>query len=297
MPYSNGPYTKALAGLVAFPGLLELFSIVLGVKPNALLCLSERNIRALDSYCSLHGLSFFVSDRLWKPLNTEVEYVNACIEVSTSNSQLERNALRYVFVSVDDYELDAYRKFDNESTIDHYKLGKLLHYPECCINFFTSNWELALDLHDGDLTPLLVKTAPLNCQFSKWANYFLDYLGLPIISHFPCSLDCKATIRQTKSMMFTLSQAMPELASHLNNMLNWPVLYSPQYGLAFVTQWKQRESTEVSCSSAVFPYDSRWEPILKEFNNIQHMDLREIGLWDAEGNSMKILDGRLLRWS
>ena len=93
------------------------------------------------------------------------------------------------------------------------KAGELLGIPECCRRWFAENWALCAQHLAGDLA-----YCSLKCQLTSGivtipaiTNPYAVYLGGSLLSHFPCSPLCNATMLAANQRRSALSGIAPEL--------------------------------------------------------------------------------------
>lgn len=93
------------------------------------------------------------------------------------------------------------------------KAGELLGIPECCRRWFAENWGLCVEEQEGDLAYYCLKNQLMGEAISIPAatNPYAVYLGGSLLSHFPCSPMCKATMFIAEQRRFALSNIAPRL--------------------------------------------------------------------------------------
>jgi hypothetical protein len=124
------------------------------------------------------------------------------------------------------------------------KVGEILGYPECCVNFY-------IDIHKnlmkkGNLccteSFLNTKSKPnfhtnnifnfnskISGQVEKLrtvqqlnkTDEFMDYF---LISHIPCSYDCKESVKMGRDVLRILKAELPEFANEIASALKHPFL-------------------------------------------------------------------------
>lgn len=97
------------------------------------------------------------------------------------------------------------------------KAGQLLGIPECCRRWFAENWERCVQELQGDLAFCCLKSQLTDRIVSIPAstNPYAVYLGGGLLSHFPCSPLCKATMFAVDQRRFALSGLAPELLARV----------------------------------------------------------------------------------
>jgi len=112
---------------------------------------------------------------------------------------------------------------------DNEAIGALLGYPRCCIE--------ANLIYDGLRYNDYVRVARVSARFDWRLNIFIggwtDRHGrqMQLASHFPCSLDCAASIAQADRRLALLDAHMPDLARMLRDAASMPVLLHDDSGL------------------------------------------------------------------
>lgn len=132
-----------------------------------------------------------------------------------------------VYISKDPAKADEAHRA--ERAIDHTTLGKLLGYPECCIKFFTFNYEKARVMHD-DYTLLALERTALE-KYAWQLNTSLRYLDLSLLSHFPCSYQCAYSLDMAKRFAERIRRCAPHLYDDLISGLPTAVLYDNETGV------------------------------------------------------------------
>ncbi|MBR9681071.1 MAG: DUF483 domain-containing protein [Candidatus Altiarchaeota archaeon] len=84
---------------------------------------------------------------------------------------------------------------------DMVKTGKLLGYPDCCIDFWKA---LSTGNFEKDILNKLKTSIQNTKNFSSYLNIFS--MGNRIISHNPCSFDCKNSLYVAKQLINILKK-------------------------------------------------------------------------------------------
>jgi len=87
------------------------------------------------------------------------------------------------------------------------KAGELLGIPECCRRWFAANWEVCVKELEGDLAYCCLKGLLIGGMVSipSATNPYAIYLGGSLLSHFPCSPLCGATMAAAEQRRLALS--------------------------------------------------------------------------------------------
>lgn len=113
-----------------------------------------------------------------------------------------------------------------EKKSDHAAMGKMLGYPECCVEYFKENFHKNYDpvwLNHNDVP-----------DGEPVANILLRYFGLRIVSHLACSPYCKQTIKVGKKRIELMRKMDPESTEWLLGFLSSPMTWNSYHGVVEV---------------------------------------------------------------
>jgi hypothetical protein len=122
---------------------------------------------------------------------------------------------------------------------DRIKLGILLGYPKCCVEYFcrTLGKEKTISSFINTKSKpsfycnnLFVYDSKLESEnsisfFNSNRTKLDQYSHLFLIRHVPCSYDCKESINLGRKTLSFLKKEKPEIASNIINALKRPVIY------------------------------------------------------------------------
>ncbi len=109
--------------------------------------------------------------------------------------------------------------------------GRLLGYPECCIQAYVAGRSKGHDRTACSVSSLGPFPSLLNPALQP-----LYGIGSPIF-HFPCSLTCAKSLALAQSRLADLATAAPS-ASRLAALGAGLAIYGPTLGIALVTKWR-----------------------------------------------------------
>jgi len=107
---------------------------------------------------------------------------------------------------------------------DDAHIGRLLGFPECCIQFFDRVWN-ERRLRDTTLAMVHRSATPLG------SNILGRWLGVRLVPHLPCAFGCVASEYAAQQYATLLPDSCAEWTREL---LSWPVQYSALHGIAEV---------------------------------------------------------------
>lgn len=146
---------------------------------------------------------------------------------------------------------------EDEENIDHEAIGELLGYPKCCTHFFTEKWgagyidpvwqeaENVASAHVLKKEDHLIKVSH---ELPYETNLMLRYIGIRLVPHIPCSLDCKDTAHMASSWMNLGRELGIDGLNELEEFLRLPVQWDCLKGIAYVaTPLFKIETNSMTC--------------------------------------------------
>ncbi len=156
-----------------------------------------QEISRLQQFCRKNGLSLAISKFKVLLAAGEKEYSNKGLRIPEHDP---RPGMYFVYFSKEEKKAllaSYYELIGNDRD-----LGLLLGYPECCVNFFVENFS-------ENKTDLEFPPTNLYTNLSKRGE---DYV---LLSHFPCSSECAASIELAKRYLHVLEKVEVERARQL----------------------------------------------------------------------------------
>ncbi len=153
---------------------LEIFYLLNGLKQVVRHGFYDKELPEVEYFCKKNHLALEKSS--FKILLTENNgYSNKGIRVESDYPE----GMLFVYIAKTQ-ETAKQAKFFEERGLD-LPFGLLLGYPRCCVDFFCHNF-------NGNNTNLELK--PTNI----WTNTIQRNKDWVLISHFPCSSDCRKSV-------------------------------------------------------------------------------------------------------
>ena len=156
----------------------------------------QQELPAVEKFCRENNL-YLVKSKFKVILDDENHFTNKGVRIPEKDPRM---GMYFIYISKD--ETKAYLASYYELINDHRKLGLLLGYPECCVDFFCQNF-------DENNTNLELKPTNMYTNISKRNEDFV------LISHFPCSSDCKKSIELGKKYFEVLERIDHERSQEL----------------------------------------------------------------------------------
>jgi hypothetical protein len=191
--------------------------------------------------------------REWEPVLRAAQQAWAEIELASLSAGVRRSAL--IFLDVADLPAASatYARAGYETTVlqvggsklraavherglatdwhsawegpDNEAVGRLLGFPECCIDFFDTAW---VQTGARDVTFRMAEVD------GPWeANTMLRHLGVRLVPHLPCSASCGATVDLARAM-HTAGRAHKADVAALEAVLRLPVSHDASSEVAIV---------------------------------------------------------------
>lgn len=285
---------------------IERMSVVHDIRPSALDIIKPSELQSLIDEYKQYGVNVV-------PLAKEG------ISGQYSSTTLPYNGgdynLRVVFTKSEAMGTEWFNVWNSPAPVRDREAGRLLGYPTCCINHFNkywvdqgfvdSTWTMAADkltLSDTDYAIHIKADTPPE------ANILWRWQGVRLVSHLPCSFDCKSTE--------TIGMQMAQLGRNLGygeqvdwiyTFLSWPVEWSALHGIAEIrtpinkisartdmTPWKYTvqkfsdDYPEDGMSGITYPYNQKKikiKPITKTVSFAK--SLEDTSMWEENGFSNK----------
>jgi len=180
----------------------EVLLLLEGIKPAVRQGFYENELNAVKEFCKKNNI-FFVKSK-FKVLITEKDasYSNRGLRIKENDP---RKGMFFVYLSLN--EKSAYLAAYYEQVLDHLKLGEILGYPKCCIEYFCKNFS------ENNTNPELKPTNP----YTNLSKRDKDYV---LLSHFPCDSECKESIELAKKYLITIQKTYPKHAEKLLSELS-----------------------------------------------------------------------------
>jgi hypothetical protein len=226
------PYYQLVSGAALFP---QFTAVAAGLRPAMDCWVPARNLDEFTKFAQ--GLGLAVSyDCAFRQLSVEshdrvVGVETLCTTfaegVRVENAQPGDCVHTFVADSEDTaeraracgwYPVVIKDRLFHKPVVDHLEFGRLLGYPDCCIDFFgkSNNWNKTNSYAEAYL-----KT-PWRCDHRT--NCFGKNLGFSLTFHIPCRFDCEKTIDQSDALLKFLWQHEPDYAAACLRLLRKPVL-------------------------------------------------------------------------
>jgi len=203
---------KALAHILSFKYGPDLLGVITGLKPSARCVIKENEAGSFVDFCDRYNLKYTFSDYRYNILQNQVLAKN-----KASN-------ILIIYISKGSTLCEKLKYFDE---IDEKITGRLLGYPDCCIEFY-------LDLVKNKNRQNIDFVRETNANTEKKMDFRLNNLrewcsGLQIdyslVDFFPCSYDCKKALKYAKNIFGYIEKIDKKQANSIKKQLTKPIVY------------------------------------------------------------------------
>ncbi len=201
--------------------LQELLAVKHGIKPVLRTVINPKNIKNIETLCREDNM-FSMTKSFNHLYGTKFDSALNVIYISKSKDLLNKAYL-------------------SDKSGDRKKLGEVLGYPECCVEFFSgalkdaeSPFPVKTYLKTNGKPSFLVNNVfKLESRLSssgvekiqKNPDFANRISHLFLISHIPCSYNCRESIKIGREMLVLLKREEPELAKEIASTLKKPLLF------------------------------------------------------------------------
>lgn len=243
---------------------LDIFYVLKSVKKVARILVKEGDKNIIDFF-EKSNLKFVYSNfKIVKKVDKNRSYADLGCKVCPENKK-EGDYLLYIS---NDKDL-AIKARDFEDSNNHKILGRILDYPECCVDFFMKYLEEVKDL---DYTPLSFLSST-GINFSYLINNCLRGYDYSIISHFPCSFQCEKSIILSKKYLDLINADDEVLGYHLVTSLKKPVIYSPGLGVYYFNADFFEGQINYKPGDLIYQSNNSFTSLLKSEQRIRVLDM------------------------
>ena len=186
------------------------------------------------------------------------------------------------YVSKDGKCADA-KKLEEDG--NHFELGILLGYPECCCRFFAENFSSK----NTDLTLKTLENSK-GYEFNFLNNICARHFDISLLSHFPCSFECEESTAIAQKNLESIKKNYPEIAKLFENVLNCAVVYTMNEGV-FLLRGYKKNGEEITYSGVVSTSKSKLHYLLSSGKRIKVLSKNRFFLEDelVEGKNKGVM--------
>ncbi len=251
--------------LHTFPRLsdaIEVLAVIDRIKPVARQMVHQEELWRIHGFCLAHGLCYTQSP---------FKVVDGTTMIVTPEYPMEGSF--FVYLSRD--ESAAKKAAFYESVRNDEKLGHLLGYPPCCIDFYKEHYQKAAMLGDEYCQFSIANSGAGPYPFVT--NNMLRLFDIAIISHFPCSFECTKSVHIGKKIYHALEKRNSALARYVHDALQGPVMYHHGTGI-HVLKGYMKKGNIISYAKPWKTAPNQMHDLLETCNNVRVLGKHHIQL-------------------
>ena len=172
----------------------EIILVHEGVKPLTRIMLPQSQLKSFQEFLREYG--FYIAESGYKVISKRDRgkggWRNKILRIVSADSR-EGDPFYYIAKSEEIAEEAKAAEFLSSD-----KSGQLLGYPECCQKFFKKYFALANEKQCDFVLYTLSETRE-DYPYDFYNNNASRYFGYSLLSHFPCSFNCKESSSLAKS--------------------------------------------------------------------------------------------------
>lgn len=235
---------------------LEIIYVAEGLKEVSRIIVNDEQAEKITQTLNSLNLKVSISDfKIKKEIDDSRQYSDKGFRIA-KNSPEKGQVFLYVSRKQENAEKAKFYEYDN----DHYNFGNILGYPECCVNFFIKNFPIeSKKKNDYVLTSLRNSEGYV---FPFYNNTAIRHLDITLLSHFPCSFNCKASLETAKRNLKLIRTLAQELNQIFEGFLKSAVIYTAYDGI-FVLRDFNLKGNEIYYNGIIGSANSNLYNLLK----------------------------------
>ena len=241
---------------------LEILYVLEGVKPVARVMVKEDEKDKILAFFKKNGINYSLSDFKVMKQDEDKEYSDKAIKIDAASGE---KGHFFVYASKDEEKAEKAKELEKDNK--HTELGILLGYPRCCSEFFENNFEEE-SKKQNDFTLRTLKNSD-GFQFPFYLNIAARHFDLALLSHFPCSFNCKDSIQIAKRYLETVGKHDKQAAEIIEGMLKGAVIYTETNGV-FLLRYSKLENNRLYYKGIM---GSKNNQLYERLNNAEHVDI------------------------
>ena len=209
---------------------LEILYVIENAKPCARILAFEDEIAKAISFFDENNLNYSISD--FKVLKQTLQsdfYSDKSIKIPKEDS---RKGHFIIYISKNREMAEKAKIAENEN--NHFSLGLILGYPQCCCDFFEKNF----DNKSTDLTLRILQNST-GIEFPFHNNIAARHFDVSLLSHFPHSFHCKPSIEIAQKNLKIIEKHSKQLAAMFSGVLQSAVIYTMNEGIFLLRKYEK----------------------------------------------------------
>lgn len=217
------------------------------IKPASRIFVSEDKFPYFESFCGKYCL--FIEKGSYKIVgNRDIGKSGWQNKIKMKVSVRSKKGMLPYYISKD--RKIAKRARDAESKKDDTGFGKELGFPVCCQKFFKDNYEEA-NSKQCDFSLFTLRGTKGDYPYNAYNNYVAQYFGFSLLSHFPCSFNCKNSARLARRYYNLLSKYSKSWANKFLNTQKSAILFTEYRGIFLIRKFRYKDGILMYHSSSL----------------------------------------------
>lgn len=236
-----------------------------GVKPSCRVYIDDSKLNKSKKLFQKHGL-FLASSEFRH--SGPAEKGKGGFSDKRKRVPLGHGGLRCYYISKTKKISEEAKK--HEYMKDHEKFGRILGYPDCCVRFFR---DISMKINrNGFVSDVMGRTRG-KPPYDFRNNFISQYFGFSLLSHFPCSFNCRNSARLAEKYFSVIRSYSKEWAQKFTDYQKSAILFTEDAGIFLLK--------EFSLEKNILKYDS-----LKMRTTLENGISKKLG----EGDNIKMVN-------
>lgn len=240
-------YKNTITRIINAFNTVEYLNVVENVRDAHLTFIKPEDVENKTKFFSKYGLSIVLLD---KEADTSGNYGNHSLPYVEG----QRFTWRSIITKpefVNDWK-DIWNVRETDVLKCEHLIGRALGYPDCCAKQFTeiwmkrggidTTWQQAActvtntsNYVDAERLMLDYNAICLPDNTEMWSSNLLRWAGLKLVSHLPCSFNCKESKKiALQNIAVATKNGFGDEYHKLCRMLDWEISWTAEFGVATI---------------------------------------------------------------
>lgn len=207
----------------------EIILVYEGVKPSCRIYVSDSSLKKLKDFCKKTGL--FLESSHFKLFGSSDKGKGGFSD-RRKRVPLNHRGLICYYISKTKKQTEKAKRYEDIG--NHKEFGKILGYPDCCIKSFKTK---SLENKKYGFVFRVLKETREEPPYSFYNNFISQYFGFSLLSHFPCSLNCKKSTRLAEKYFRALKKYSKRWAQELVRYQKSAILFTEYRGIFLIEKF------------------------------------------------------------
>ena len=209
---------------------LEVLYVIEDIKSCARILVFEDRLGKALSCLKENGLQTEISGFKVIKHRTQSEFYSDK-SVKTPKESVEKGSF-FVYISKDKQLAEKAKLLEEQN--NHFGLGQILGYPDCCCSFFQNHF----NDEKTDLTLEILENSS-GYDFPFYCNIAARHFDISLLSHFPHSFECSPSMEIGKKNLKAVRKHSKELSDIFSGILRSVVVYTEDEGIFLLRKFEK----------------------------------------------------------